>query len=277
MVLFDDTVLSTTAPDFRLVSTYTPIISLVMRSWLLFVVNELLVHFFRYEKHEVFPIDHTTALKSVFMLTTMLCAVDYLVFASNTLGASVMQVFPVGVMLCFKRAPVLSACKDWSPFICSLVVDIAWALLSNLYVGNLVYRIIRKRASHTLNFFLLFCIHIISSCNEHTVADFVIRIPCFYASAAIVNFAPIFLVTETPNIPPHMTLAVSAHLLFAQPYVAVASCLTLIGLAVRIYIPTAVMKKTNEKRETVQLSHTETDEEMLRQQLRMAKALQSDA
>ena len=264
------------APDFRLVSTYTPIISLVMRSWLLFTINELLVHFFRYEKQDIFPIDHVTALKSVFMITTMLCAVDYLVFTSNNLGASVIHVFPVAAMLCLKRAPVISKCRDWGPFICSLIVDIAWALLSNLYVGNLIYRIIRKRAAHTLNFFLLFCIHIISSCNEHTVADFVIRIPCFYASAAIVNFAPIFLVTETPQIPPHMTLAVSVHLLFVQPYVAVASCLTLIGLAVRIYIPTAVTTKTNEKRETVQIPHTDTDEEMLRQQLRMAKALQSD-
>lgn len=247
-----------------------------MRGVILLICNELLIQFFMRDANDFLPLDTTTSLKSIFMLTTILCALDHHMFESNCLGKHVLQIFPVGLMLCVKRAPITSECASWSRVLCALVVDICWALLSNLYVCNMIFRIIRKSGAHTMHFFLIYCIHIVAACNKHTIVDFLIRLPCFYTSTAIVNFAPIFLLPDGPPIPPHTALAVSAHILFADPYVTAASCLAMTGLSVRIFMPTMFTPATHYRREKrVEISpNAASEEDLLRQELQKAKAMQ---
>ena len=203
-----------------------------------------------------------TKIKVPIVFTVILASIDAQLDTNSSFGSAVMHIVPIAGMIAIQRAydtpcTISAPCASNTQLTTSLVIDLAWSILSNLYVINFIARIIRKRAHHSLHFTILFGLHIITTCNPHQPAEFIIRIPLFYVTAAVVHFAPSVLVIDEPMQPPHVSLCVSLHLLFVNPYIATASFLAFVGLFIRIYFPNFIISKENNKRSTPTLAPPE--------------------
>ena len=224
--------------DFRLVSTYTPAIFIVLRMCILFIV----VEFSRLGllSMQIDP-DYVT-MTWVPVLVLCLVLWDSYLMQGCVFSCCVCGVAVIGVSVLNSHLQKHNGvqCKTLAATSSALVVDAIWGFGSCVFLACLLTRL---RLSHQRVGFMLFdtaCFvaHILSSCVSVLPEQYPFRSALFAATGLLLFHARARVSGMDRNTHRMAVLHVSVHLMFVNVIVVVASAVFCVGLFARVYLQT---------------------------------------
>ena len=237
-------------PNFNLIQTYTPLFAICLRAFAFIAVTEQLYSLSWTQSSE----SHTKFASIVSLLYVFF---DHYWFFENDFNFVVVFLYPILAMVMFKHLynsnSTTPDCTSNTYIISTLLIDIVWSVLSNLYTVNMSMHFFQKSQVFIVFSLFLCCLHIFSTCFFGSTMEFFLRAFLFYACNFFVYQSPYLI---DPNIKPdcrngdsskddklekfngaesikesRLCFYVSIHILFVNFYVMLGSILALIAIA----------------------------------------------
>ena len=221
--------------NFHLVSTYVPVLLLIVRAGALIVCCAGLKLFLQQCS-----------------LPIVICLVYWDAYAHqhDKLGQVVCFLVPVALALEIEcSTPTL--CAQQYTWIFLWATDFMWAISSALFLayyafdmGNLDFKMC------AIVWSICFIAHHVTSCNKLQIWEIALRSVFFYVTSMLYLFSQQRSTRPSQFLTPHLAM----HILFVQLYVFLGSVVVLIFLFVRIYSIPIHDRVTHKKQESTQVN-----------------------
>ena len=217
--------------DFRLVTTYIPVLMLLMRSGLLVVVVDVC------QRAVTWP-------SSLFVLVVVLVYFDAYLFRAQRLNRVCGFLAPValGVYVSARYTTAvggapLTHCAGLHVAAMHWAVDLAWAVTSSFFLASqaLHLRLPVDVVSASMVWAACLVAHAILACSYTTPGEVVFRAVFYYVSCMIHYYSMTFLDGIDRNAFAFAVMHVSLHMMFVEVYVLLGSSLVFAFLYARIY------------------------------------------
>ena len=265
--------------DFKLVTTYLPVLSLIFRALTLLGLLELAVL-------------GGVGAAAMVAGTSAFVYWDAHVHRNERLSVVCGGLLPVAgamlttrVLVRYAGAHAMPPCTGWEAFLLAWVFDVAWAVASSFY---LVAAVIQPSYTHRflpVLWSVLAVAKIWGLCEPVMIYEVPMRATLFYVTSMLFLYAAPFLPAVDRNVHRMVTPHLSLHLLVVQPYVLFASMLVFSLVLTRVFTSgaklwtkelhpphTPVLPKFVSTPERVRTTALPADDGGLLEQLRLAKA-----
>ena len=271
--------------DFKLVTTYLPVLSLIFRALSLIAIVESL---------SLLRVGSSTLVAA----TGTLVYWDAHLHRTSQLSVACGGLLPVSGAVLVARllvrpgeGVVTPPCTGWEAFLLAWVFDVAWAVTSSFHLTATVVRPVYTHRLMPVLWSALAVAKVWALCEPMPSYELPFRATLFYISSMLVLYASPFLPDVDRNVHRMTTPHLNLHLLLVQPYILVASVLVFALVLARAFgkvhegasdwgggtgkFTTVVLDALPPRKESTRMAttHVSADEAGLLEQLRLAKAM----
>jgi len=210
--------------DFRLVTTYIPVLMLLARSGLLVVVVDVC------QRAVTWP-------SSLFVLVVVVVYFDAYLFRAQKLNRVCGFLAPVALGVYVSTRAPRTHCTGLQVVAMHWAVDLCWAVSSSFFLASHALRLRIPVDVVTASMAWSACLvaHAILACSHTTSAEVVCRAVCYYVSCMIHYYSVSFVDGIDRNALAFSVMHVSLHMMFVEVYVLLGSSLVFAFLYARIY------------------------------------------
>lgn len=219
-MLRENKIHSSPRTNFNLIQTYIPLFLCIARGIVfIFVFKQLTI------------VD--VSFRSVIVLSFLSVFVDHYMFMLDTFNQNVGYLYCVFAALIldeFIRRVNPKECEKTSYVLTTIVVDIVWAFVSNLFLLNLSLNFFTTTRPYSMISIFLFGLHAVMMCFTGETWQFMCRLLPFYLCAFLIYHVSALTDFKTDKENRNQNrdhyqlgLYVSLHFLFVQDYVLLGS------------------------------------------------------
>lgn len=225
-------------PNFNLIQTYIPVLVICLRGAAFLVGHEQLVRL-------MLPAEGAAgylSLKSLCVVSFLAVFLDQFCFMDDRFNAQALFLYPLLAMVLLRRAFDAGCletrdCTQASYFVVTIVLDVFWSVVSNLYVVNTSMHFFKQVRLYMAASMTLCALHVVTTCFAGNLWEWVLRMVAFYVCVFLMQHLPASTARreDCENERTEVAFFVSLHLLFVHVYVLLGSVVALVGIFCRVY------------------------------------------